>query len=92
MDDLTREMDFSGGLSGEKGETSEFMYGIFKRQYVDIDVYIKRVFFTQFVTHKNTYTYGLLNTFEHLSISSFLRQNDRLALHSFMSKDPLIKC
>lgn len=53
MDDLTREMDFSGGLSGEKGETSEFIHGIFKQQYIDTDVYIKESF-TQFVNHIKT--------------------------------------
>lgn len=29
MDELTRQMDFSGGLSEEKGEISEFIPDVF---------------------------------------------------------------
>lgn len=54
MDDLTREMDFSGGLSGEKGETSEFIHDIFKL-HVDIDVYVKE-FFYSICDIQNTFT------------------------------------
>lgn len=53
MDELTRQRDFSGGLSGEKGEISEFIYDVFK-QYLH-NPYKAQVkgLFTQ-ITHTQT--------------------------------------
>lgn len=46
MDDLTRQMDISGGVSGEKGESCEFTY--FKTAPVII-----KVIYTQIYTEKS---------------------------------------
>lgn len=56
MDELTRQMDFSGGLSGEKGEISEFIYDVSKQH-----LHIKhkwKGYLPKSHTHKHFCTYG----------------------------------
>lgn len=66
MDELTRQMDFSGGLSGEKGEISEFIYDVSKQH-----LHIKhkwKGYLPKSHTHTNTFT--LMDHKIHLNISA----------------------
>ena len=53
MDELTRQMDFSGDLSGEKGENSESIHNIFK-QYLPFQTQSQKLIYIEQTLKKKT--------------------------------------